>query len=249
MKEILQLFPVVIDCSQNGDIIGKAISDRNVNFLDRGQVERLVTDLTAPGSLYLNPAALGPEYEARYGDELCPGNQNITAADLKKFTTPNRPQSEQQREARVSADEYWAAHPELAGERFKRERGIGDAEALRRAKAEVTRFLTSHAGAQYLPDDTNRDLMLDYLREHKLDMTAESLTIAFDALRDKLKKSDVVQTSGATTVYDFGERNENPSYISTDLRDNIRRKIARFNSGEYQEWLVSHPEEAALLDE
>jgi len=34
-----------------------------------------------------------------------------------------------------------------------------------------------------------------------------------------------------------------------ELKQTIRRKIARYDRGEYQDWLVRHPEEAALLDE
>jgi hypothetical protein len=60
-----------------------------------------------------------------------------------------------------------------------------------------------------------------------------------------------LQTSGSTTVTDFGSgsRNENPSRITTELKETIRRKIARYTSSEYQDWLVRHAEEAALLDE
>jgi hypothetical protein len=52
-----------------------------------------------------------------------------------------------------------------------------------------------------------------------------------------------------TTVVDFGERVQNPSKITSELKETIRRKIARYDSSEYQDWLVRHPEETALLDE
>jgi hypothetical protein len=52
-----------------------------------------------------------------------------------------------------------------------------------------------------------------------------------------------------TTVVDFGERVQNPSKITSELKQTIRRKIARYDSSEYQDWLVRRPEEAALLDE
>jgi hypothetical protein len=50
-------------------------------------------------------------------------------------------------------------------------------------------------------------------------------------------------------VVDLGERVQNPSKITSELKETIHRKIARSDSSEYQDWLVRHPEEAALLDE
>jgi hypothetical protein len=47
----------------------------------------------------------------------------------------------------------------------------------------------------------------------------------------------------------MGERNQNPSYVSTELKDSIRRKIARYSAEQYNEWLIRNPEEAAIIDE
>ena len=37
-----------------------------------------------------------------------------------------------------------------------------------------------------------------------------------------------------TTVVDFGERNQNPSYITNELKETIRRKIARYSAEQYK---------------
>jgi hypothetical protein len=68
-------------------------------------------------------------------------------------------------------------------------------------------------------------------------------------LKDKLTLSDKIPTHNGTTVVDFGTRNENPSYVLTELRDNIRRKIARYTAEQYREWLIRHPDEAENLNE
>ena len=90
--------------------------------------------------------------------------------------------------------------------------------------------------------------MLDYLTLHKLPLTADSLFEAFSSLKSPLAQSDKGISYWATAVA-FDERNQNPAYISTELRDSIRCKIARYTSSQYQDWLVRHPEEAAVLDE
>jgi hypothetical protein len=125
----------------------------------------------------------------------------------------------------------------------------GDAEPLRRAKAEVERFLASKIGLQYEKDDANRDELLQYLSDNGLSLTAENLATAFDACKSTLKLSQKIQQYNGTKVVDFGERVQNPSKITSELKETIRRKIARYDSSEYQDWLVRHPEEAALLDE
>jgi hypothetical protein len=63
-----------------------------------------VTTLTAQGKLLLNPSAVGIP-ENRYGDSVF-GYQinNVTAADLRRMTTPFRPQSEREHIEKMSAD-------------------------------------------------------------------------------------------------------------------------------------------------
>jgi hypothetical protein len=41
-------------------------------------------------------------------------------------------------------------------------------------------------------------------------------------------------------VIDLGERNQNPSYISEELRKDVRRRVAKMSASEYNEWLVRH---------
>ena len=147
----------------------------------------------------------------------------------------------------MSADDYWTAHPELAAERYKHDRAAVQREEFRKAGSEVERFLQTQLN--YQPTENNKTLMLEYLTSRNLPLTAEALFEAFRALKSQLAQSDKGISYGATTVVAFDQRNQNPSFIPTELRDNIRRKIARYTSTEYQDWLVRHPEEAALLDE
>ena len=67
--------------------------------------------------------------------------------------------------------------------------------------------------------------------------------------KDKLTLSDKIATHNGTTAVDFGTRNENPSYVSTELRDNIRRKIAEYTAEQYREWLIRRRDEAENLNE
>jgi len=53
---------------------------------------------------------------------------------------------------------------------------------------------------------------------------------------------------GSTTVVDFGTRKQNPSHVSTELKDTIRRKIARYSAEQYREWTLRNPNEVAILD-
>jgi hypothetical protein len=93
-------------------------------------------------------------------------------------------------------------------------RAAGDAESLRRAKAELERFLASKIGLQYEKDDADRDVLLQYLSDNGLSLTAENLATAFDACKSKLKLSQKIQQYNGTTVVDFGERVQNPSKIT-----------------------------------
>jgi hypothetical protein len=61
------------------------------------------------------------------------------------------------------------------------------------AKAEVERFLASKIGLQYEKDDANRDVLLQYLSDNGLSLTAENLATAFDACKSKLKLSQKIQ--------------------------------------------------------
>ena len=81
-------------------------------------------------------------------------------------------------------------------------------------------------------------------------MSVENLATAFDVCKSKLKLlSQKIQQYNGTTVVAFGESVQNPSKITSELKQTIRRKIARYDSSEYQDWLVRHAEEAALQDE
>ena len=77
-------------------------------------------------------------------DDNAPG---VSAADLAVFTSRSVPKK--QDESKLSADQYWHAHPELSEERYRPHRAAAYAESLRRAKAEVERFLASKIGLQY----------------------------------------------------------------------------------------------------
>ena len=90
---------------------------------------------------------------------------------------------------------------------------------------------------------------MQYLSDNGLTLTAENLATAFDACKSKLKLSQKIQQYNGTTVVAFGESVQNPSKITSELKETICRKIARYDSSDYQDWLVRPPEEAALLDE
>jgi len=240
---------VVRDIPENGVALAEEMKRRNLDFTNLAAVEQTVVDLISVGKLYLNPAVISAEFEQRCSDERYGACQmsRVSAADLAVFTSRFVPKK--QDESKLSADQYWHAHPELSEERYRPHRAAGDAESLRRAKAEVERFLASKIGLQYEKDDANRDELLQYLSDNGLSLTAENLATAFDACKPKLKLSQKIQQYNGTTVVDFGERVQNPSKITSELKETIRRKIARYDSSEYQDWLVRHPEEAALLDE
>jgi hypothetical protein len=69
----------------------------------------------------------------------------------------------------------------------------------------------SKIGLQYEKDDANREVLLQYLSDNGLSLTAENLATAFDAGKSKLKLSQKIQQYNGTTVVDFGERVQNPS--------------------------------------
>jgi len=91
-----------------------------------------------------------PENGVALAEEMKRRNLDFTnrAADLAVFTSRFVPKK--QDESKLSADQYWHAHPELSEERYRPHRAAGDAESLRRAKAEVERFLASKIGLQYV---------------------------------------------------------------------------------------------------
>ena len=240
---------MVRDIPENGVALAEEMKRRNLDFTNLAAVEQTVVDLISVGKPYLNPAAISAEFEQRYSDELYGAYQmsRVSAADLAVFTSRSVPKK--QDESKLSADQYWHAHPELSEERYRPHRAAGDAESLRRAKAEVERFLASKIGLQYEKDDANRDVLLQYLSDNGLSLTAENLATGFGACKSKLKLSQKIQEHNGTTVVDFGERVQNPSKITSELKQTIRRKIARYDSSEYQDWLVRHAEEAALQDE
>ena len=94
-------------------------------------------------------------------------------------------------------------------------------------------YIASKIGLQYEKDDANRDVLLQYLSDNGLSLTAENLATGFGACKSKLKLSQKIQQHNGTTVVDFGERVQNPSKITSELKQTIRRKIARYDSSEY----------------
>ena len=140
---------MVRDIPENGVALAEEMKRRNLDFTNLATVEQTVVDSISVGKLYLNPAAISGEFEQRYGDELYGAYQmsRVSAADLAVLTSRFVPKK--QDESKLSADQYWHAHPELSEERYRPHRAAGDAESLRRAKAEVERFLASKIGLQY----------------------------------------------------------------------------------------------------
>lgn len=101
----------------------------------------------------------------------------------------------------------------------------------------------------YAPTTANQEVILGYIPKHRLPLTAESLMQAFNALKPTLAQSDKGVSYGSTTVVDFGERRENPSFITAELKDTIRRKITKMSSAQYDQWCLEHPNEVTILDE
>jgi hypothetical protein len=90
---------------------------------------------------------------------------------------------------------------------------------------------------------------LQYLSDNGLSETAENLATAFDACKSQLKLSQKIQQYNGTTVVDFGERVQNPSKITSRTETDDSPQDRSLRQQRYQDWLVRHPEEAALLDE
>jgi len=139
-------------------------------------------ELASTGRLMLNPAAFGFEFEQRYGDELfgAYAMSRVSADDLKRMTTPFRTRQADD-ESKLSADEYWKAHPELARARY------GDAYYIRPLadmQREAGAFLASNPS--YEQTDSNRDKLIEFLKTHRLPFTAQSLQQAFDTLKNTL---------------------------------------------------------------
>jgi ABC-type dipeptide/oligopeptide/nickel transport system permease component len=67
---------------------------------------------------------------------------------------------------------------------------------------------------------------LQYLSDNGLTLTAENLATAFDACKSKLKLSQKIQQYNGTTVVDFGESVQNPSKITSELKETISRSLA-----------------------
>jgi hypothetical protein len=218
---------VVRDIPENGVAVAEEMKRRNLDFTNLAAVERTVVDLISVGKLYLNPAAISAEFEQRYSDERYGAYQmsRVSAADLAVFTSRFVPKK--QDESKLSADQYWHAHPELSEERYRPHRAAGDAESLRRAKAEVERFLASKIGLQYEKDRANRDVLLQYLSDNGLTLSVENLATAFDVCTSKLKLlSQKIQQYNGTAVVDFGESVQNPSKITSELKETISRSLA-----------------------
>jgi hypothetical protein len=244
LRRIKSEFPAVVTNPRNSNAITDYLLSNHF-FPNYDYIREAITTLASSGALTLDPSAVGIP-EDRYGDHVEGAYQisRVSAADLRLMTEPYRPAND---ESKMSSTEYWAAHPELAAERYKHDRAAIEREAIRRGEAEVERFLQTQLN--YEPTANNKKLMLDYIEKHcNNQLTAENLFDAFKALKPQLAQSDKALTHGSTTVVDFGPRRENP-YLTTGLKDTIRRKIARYSSAEYSDWLVRHPEEAAIIDE
>lgn len=140
-----------------------------------------------------------------------------------------------------------ATHPELATERYKNDRAAIERTTIAKGESEVARFLQTVL--HYQPTYANKSAMLKYLHAHNLPLTAESLMQAFNALKPTLAQSDKGVSYGSTTVVDFGPRRENPSYITKELKESTRRKVARMSSAQYRQWCLDHPDDAAIMDE
>jgi hypothetical protein len=58
---------------------------------------------------------------------------------------------------------------------------------------EVAAFLASHR--RYIPTERNKLLLLEFLEDHDLDLTAENLSISFFNLADQLDLEDPEETA------------------------------------------------------
>src|SRR5215469_12667970 len=134
MRRIKAEFPAVVNNRSNSTAIANWLLD-NKRYPTYANMRLAVTTLTSEGKLLLNPSAVNIP-EDRYGDSIEGAYQisRVSAADLKLMTEPHTaPPSKD--ESKLSADEYWAAHPELAAERYKHDRAAVQREEFCNAQA------------------------------------------------------------------------------------------------------------------
>jgi hypothetical protein len=200
--KVMRLYPIVLDCQKNGAELIKKMKTRNANFTKFEDVELVLVDMISAGELYLNPAALGPQFEQRYGDELfgAYAMSRVSADDLKRMTTPFRARQVDD-ESKLSADEYWQRHPELARARY------GDAyyaRPLADMQRQTAAFLANNPN--YEATDSNRDKLINFFKANNLSFTAQSLQQAFNTLKNTLDlKPNRDVRYGVTRVIDLSQ--------------------------------------------
>ena len=153
MKRIKTEFPAVVSNKSNSDAIAGFLID-NKCYPSYANLRLAVTTLACEGKLLLNPSPVSIP-EDRYGDSIEGPYQlsRVSAADLKLMTTPYSAPAVDD-ESKLSADEYWAAHPELATERHKHDRAAVQAQVEAKAESEVERFLQTQLN--YEPTSNNK---------------------------------------------------------------------------------------------
>lgn len=207
MDRLCSEYPVFVNCTANQEELSDYLISKNK--LPRWDTVRdTYLELAPTGKLILNPAALGAEFEQRYGDELSGpyAMSRVRAADLRAMTTPFRSQNEQDAIRNMSADEFYKSEH---GRALREERNRHADQAIReqevrQAEAAVEFFLS--ANRDYARTNDNRDQILGWLKDHNLPITQNTLQQAFDELKHQLALTpDNNAEYGASRVIDMAD--------------------------------------------
>jgi len=152
MTRMKKEFPAVVNNRLNSDKIAQWLLDAK-HYPTYPNICLAVTTLACAGGLMLNPSAVNIP-EDRYGDHIegAYAISKVSASDLQLMTESYSPRTAD--ESKLSANEYWKAHPELAAERHKHDRAAVAGEVFRKAESEVERFLQTQLN--YQPTTTTK---------------------------------------------------------------------------------------------
>ena len=232
--EFLKRYPQVLDCPSNAKLLVAFLKSHNLDAREISSWEAALQGLAATNQpeIFLSPKAAGVGPEEELGGYSLRSYPNLHLL-LRPAPTPE--QLERIKAAKMSADEWKKAHPELQD---------GLPFVARQQIDQAIRSL-AHFEPDYVFTDANNEKLLQYVNKNKLQFNLTGLRTAYHAIKDQLElkphtvSGQVVQM----TVYDAPDNQGEPL-----APEKLRAKIRNMSSDEMLLFFRDNPSARKAVD-
>jgi hypothetical protein len=245
LKNFMESHPQLKKCSENSETITHWMEENSADLdYSLNDLTRMWDALAPRGFLILLPAEVGIEGMSAEisGSEVV----RLRSTVFHKLTQPFREETPESREARMSAKEYLAAHPELHDNRVS-------PLIQRRIDQAIAFFIEQNPGYVIAPE--NQAKILTWLEKKGLPINVSTLRACFEELSKSADPQERI-------VIDYSDRTPSAASITrlTDLGSPrnvpppvpdaypLRKKIDSMTADEYSDRYRKDPKFRAEVD-